>query len=130
MCKIFLVEDHKVMAQALVRILETHGHFDVTDVAENAEEALERLPNLQVDLALVDVVLPHTSGIDLVSKIRVKYPELPCLMISGRNAPQYVWRSLEVGARGYVLKDDMHDVIKGIRKVLDGDIYLSQPIRE
>jgi DNA-binding NarL/FixJ family response regulator len=130
MCKIFLVEDHKVMAQALVRILETHGHFDVTDVAENAEEALERLPNLQVDLALVDVVLPHTSGIDLVSKIRVKYPELPCLMISGRNAPQYVRRSLEVGARGYVLKDDMHDVIKGIRKVLDGDIYLSQPIRE
>lgn len=127
---ILLVEDHKVMAEALTTILNKRGKFEVSDVAETAEDALESLAGRQVDLALVDVVLPHTSGIDLVAMIHEKYPELPCLMISGRNASQYVKRSLAAGARGYVLKDDIHDVIKGIRRVLNGGIYLSKQIKE
>src|SRR5512141_3147595 len=130
MCRIFLVEDHKMMADALVSVLRRKGNFQVTDIAETAEDALERLPNVQVDLALVDVVLPHTSGIELVSRIREKYPGLPCLMISGRSASQYVKRSLEAGARGYVLKDDIQEVIVGIRRVLDGGIYLSKQLGE
>ena len=129
MCSILLVEDHKLMAEALTNILHNKGEFEVANVAGTAEEALERLSERQVDLALVDVVLPHTSGIELVSMIREKYPHLPCLMISGRNASHYVKRSLAAGARGYVLKDDIHDVIKGIRRVLDGGIYLSKQIK-
>jgi len=127
---ILLVEDHKVMAEALTHVLHKRGNFEVSDVAETAEEALVCLSERQVDLALVDVVLPHTSGIELVSMIHEKYPALPCLMISGRNASQYVERSLAAGARGYVLKDDIQDVIKGIQRVLDGDIYLSKQIKE
>jgi DNA-binding NarL/FixJ family response regulator len=130
MCTIFLVEDHKIMADALVSILRKQGNFTVTYVAGTAEDALERLPNVQVDLALVDVVLPHTSGIDLVSKLHEKYPGLPCLMISGRNASQYVKRSLAAGARGYVLKDDIQEVIFGIQRVLEGGIYLSKKLDE
>jgi DNA-binding NarL/FixJ family response regulator len=130
MCSILVVEDHKIMADALVRALRTKGNFNVYEVAQNAEEALERLPNLEVDLALVDVVLPHTSGIELVSMIREKYPRLPCLMISSWNAGHYVKNSLTAGARGYVLKDDLHDVIEGIRRVLDGGTYLSEQINE
>ena len=52
MCTILLVEDHKLMAEALVSVLHKNGKFKVADVAETAEDALERLPNLQVDLAL------------------------------------------------------------------------------
>ena len=132
MCSILLVEDHKVMAETLVHILRTKGKFYVADVAENAEEAMEwlseRTPEHQVDLALVDVVLPRTSGIELVSMIQQKYPDLPCLMISGRSAGHYVKRSLAAGARGYVLKDDVHDVMKGIRRVLKGGTYLSKQL--
>ena len=130
MCSILLVEDHKIMAEALVRVLNKKGNFKVAGVAESAEEALERLPGLQVDLALVDVVLPHTSGIDLVSTIRERYPQLPCLMISSWKADQYVQRSLVAGARGYVLKDDVYEVIDGIRQVLQGGTYLSKHIAE
>jgi DNA-binding NarL/FixJ family response regulator len=130
MCTIFLVEDHKMMADTLVSVLHKQGNFNVTEVAGTAEDALERLPNLKIDLALVDVVLPHTSGIDLVSKIRERYPDLPCLMISGRSSGQYVKRSLAAGARGYVLKDDIQEVILGIRRVLEGDIYLSKRLDE
>lgn len=127
---ILLVEDHKVMAEALTNILNRRGNFNVSDVAATAEDAMDCLSERQVDLALVDVVLPHTSGIELVSMIREKYPHVPCLMISGRNASHYVKRSLAAGARGYVLKDDIHDVIKGIRRVLSGDIYLSKQIKD
>ena len=134
MCSILLVEDHKIMAETLVRVLSTRGNFRVADVAESAEDALEWLSEHkgkpQVDLALVDVVLPRTSGIDLVSMIQEKYPGIPCLMISGRSAPQYVKRSLAAGARGYVLKDDLHEVMTGIRQVLLGGTYLSQKIEE
>jgi two-component system, NarL family, response regulator DesR len=132
MCSILLVEDHKIMAETLVHILRTKGQFNVADVAESAEDALEWLSqqeaDLQVDLALVDVVLPRTSGIELVSMIQQKYPGLPCLMISGRSAGQYVKRSLAAGARGYVLKDDFQDVVKGIRHVLEGGTYLSEQL--
>lgn len=134
MCSILLVEDHKVMAETLVHILRTKGKFNVADIAENAEEAMEwlseRNPEHQVDLALVDVVLPRTSGIELVSMIQQKYPGLPCLMISGRSAGHYVKRSLAAGARGYVLKDDVHDVMDGIRSVLKGGTYLSKQLNK
>jgi two-component system nitrate/nitrite response regulator NarL len=127
---IFLVEDHKLMAEALVSLLQRRGNFKVAEVAATAEEALERLQNLQVDLALVDVVLPHTSGIELVLRVREKYPSLPCLMISGRNSSQYVKRSLSAGARGYILKDSLHELIEGIEHVLGGGIYLSKQLDE
>jgi DNA-binding NarL/FixJ family response regulator len=134
MSLILLVEDHKIMADTLVHILRTKGDFQVADVAESAEDALEWLAerplDQQVDLALVDVVLPRTSGIELVAMIKQRYPNLPCLMISGRSAGQYVSRSMAAGARGYVLKDDLHEVMDGIRCVLQGETFLSQRLTD
>lgn len=132
MCSILLVEDHKIMADALVHVLRTKGKFNIADVAESAEDAMDWLAEQeaepQVDLALVDVVLPRTSGIELVSMIQQRYPGIPCLMISGRSAGQYVKRSLAAGARGYVLKDDIQDVMKAIQHVLEGGTYLSEQL--
>jgi DNA-binding NarL/FixJ family response regulator len=62
--------------------------------------------------------------------IQQKFPNLPCLMISGRSSGQYVKRSLAAGARGYVLKDDMHEVMTGIQQVLEGGTYLSKQLKE
>ena len=132
MCSILVVEDHKIMAETLVHILRTKGNFNVADVFESAEDAIEWLSERhdkhQLDLALVDVVLPRTTGIELVSMIQQKYPGLPCLMISGRSSGQYVKRSLEAGARGYVLKDNLQDVLQGIQHVLEGGTYLSKQL--
>ena len=76
----------------------------------------------------MDVVLPRTSGIELVSMIQQQYPVIPCLMISSRSAGHYVKRSLVAGARGYVLNDDLQDVLKGIQYVLEGGTYLSEQL--
>jgi DNA-binding NarL/FixJ family response regulator len=120
MTSIFLVEDHAIFAQSLQRMLHEKGHLDVVEIAGSAEEALEKIPNLNVDLVLVDVSLPQQSGISLVLFLHEKYPNLPCVMLSGHLSPHYVRSSLEAGARGYLVKDRAKYSI-GIRRFIGGN---------
>ena len=130
MISILLVEDHAIFADALSRLLQERGRHEVVEVVGTAEQAQERLPEVDVDLVLVDVSLPKMSGIDLVAKIHERYPKLPCLMLSGHNASQYVNRSLAAGARGYLLKEDVGGILEGIQQVLQGNVYVSKGLRE
>lgn len=130
MTSIFLVEDHAIVAKALTRLLHKRGNLDVVAVAETAEKTLEQLPEHKVDIVLVDVSLPRISGIDLVSQIHKKYPDLPCLMLSGHTSAHYVQRSLDAGARGYVIKDNTLGILEGIHRVLEGEIYVSEELRD
>ncbi len=129
MTSIFLVEDHAIFAQSLLRVLREKGHLEVIAVAGSAEEALEKIPGLNIDLVLVDVSLPKRSGISLVFLLHEKYPELPCVMLSGHLSPHYVRTSLEAGARGYLVKDRAEGILTGIRHVLEGEIYVSEELR-
>jgi DNA-binding NarL/FixJ family response regulator len=129
MTSIFLVEDHAIFAKALLRVLRERGQLDVVEVAESAEEALEKLPGLTVDLVLVDVSLPRKSGISLVLVLHEQYPELPCVMLSGHLSPHYARSSLAAGARGYLIKDDAEEILEGIQRVLQGEIYVSEDVR-
>ena len=129
MTSIILVEDHPIFAQALQRVLRERGHYDVVAVVHSAEEALDQLPHLAVDLALVDVSLPNRSGISLVLALQQKYPELPCVMLSGHVSQHYARSSLAAGARGYLVKDHIEDILEGIQRVLQGQIYVSEVVR-
>ena len=130
MSSILIVEDHKIVAEVLANILRRSGQYEVAGVVHTAEAALERLSEQYIDLVLVDVSLPYTTGIELVAMIRREYPRIPCLMISGHNTSLYVNRALEAGARGYIVKDDIHDIVKGIQHVLDGGTYLSNQLNK
>jgi len=130
MTSILVIEDHVVFGKALVRLLIEKANIDVVDVVRSAEEALEKLTTLHVDLVLVDVSLPTMNGIQLVSMIHQLLPDLPCLMLSGHLTPFYVQRSMDAGARGYVLKDDIPGVLEGVERVLNGEIYISNALRD
>jgi len=130
MVSVLVIEDHVVFGRALVRLLTEKTNVDVVEVVRSGEEALEKLATLNVDLALVDVSLPTMNGIQLVTAIHEQFPGLPCLMLSGHLTPFYVQRSLDAGARGYVLKDDIPGVIEGVQRVLDGEIYISNALRD
>jgi len=129
MPSILLVEDHAIFAEALLRMLRERGHLDVIAVAGSAEEALERIPDLTLDLVLVDVSLPKRSGISLVVVLHERYPTLPCVMLSGHLSPHYARRSLEAGARGYLIKDRADGILEGIEHVLRGEVYVSEELR-
>jgi DNA-binding NarL/FixJ family response regulator len=129
MTSIFLVEDHEIFATALLRVLRDRGKMNVVGMVHSAEEALAQLPGLEVDLALVDISLPHQSGISLVLTLQQKYPNLPCVMLSGHVSQHYARSSLEAGARGYLVKDHTEEILKGIQRVLQGEIYVSEVVR-
>jgi len=129
MTSIFLVEDHTIFAQSLLRVLRDKGHWDVVAIAGSAEEALEMIPELIIDLVLVDVSLPKRSGISLVLLLHEQYPDLPCVMLSGHLSPHYVRNSLEAGARGYLVQDCADAILTGIQRVLAGEIYVSEELR-
>jgi DNA-binding NarL/FixJ family response regulator len=129
MSSILIIEDHRLFADAVQRLLSGQSDLGIVDIVKSGEEALKKLPGLKVDLVLVDVSLPTISGIDLVQQIHTEFPHLRCLMMSGHMTPKYVKRSLEVGASGYVLKDDVNGIVEGIRRALDGEIYVSEALR-
>ena len=129
MSSIIVIEDHAAFSKALLRLLSEKGNLEVIEVIPSGEEALEKLPFLYVDLLLIDVSLPKMNGIRLVSLIQEKFPGMRCLMLSGHLTPFYVKRSLEAGARGYVLKDDIAGVLEGVESVLNGEIYVSKALR-
>lgn len=103
--------------------------MEIAAVAQSAEEALERIPELDVDLVLVDVSLPERSGISLVVALHEKYPDLPCVMLSGHLSQHYARSSLAAGARGYLVKDHTQEIIEGIERVLQGEVYVSEDVR-
>ena len=125
---ILIVEDHYAFGEALVSLLSEH--WTIASVMGSAEEALEQLSNLNVDMVLIDVSLPKMNGIELVGKIRAKYPNILCLMLSGHLTVSYMERALEAGARGYILKDDGLKIRDAVQRVFDGEIYVSDMLRE
>src|ERR1017187_10489108 len=93
--QVYLVEDHPVYAEGLVEILKSEPGLAVCGQAGSAEEALRDIPRLKPDLVLVDITLPGMSGLDLIKRLRPKYPEIKLLVISMREEQPYAARSEE-----------------------------------
>jgi DNA-binding NarL/FixJ family response regulator len=127
--KVFLVEDHPVYAEGLVEILKSEPGLAVCGQAGSAEEALRDIPGVMPDLVLVDITLPGMSGLDLIKRLRPKYPEMKLLVISMREEQLYAARVLRAGGDGYVMKQqDPEEIIDAIRDVLAGRIYVSEEV--
>lgn len=126
---ILLVEDHAGFANALRNMLNQNPSFQIAAVAETAGEALSYLRETPVDLVLVDYSLPDMSGVALVEALRAQWPAVPCAILSGHLSRQHARRALEVGARGYLIKDYPLEILEGIPRILNGEIFLSQDLR-
>ena len=126
---IFLVEDHAGFANALRHMLAQNPNLQIAAVAESAEAALRYLRESKVDLVLVDYSLPDMSGVTLVESLLSEHPDLPCAILSGHLSLQHARRAMEVGARGYLIKDNPLGILNGIPRILNGEIYVSEELR-
>lgn len=126
---ILLVEDHEGFAKALLNMLGQNPNLQVVAVAESAEAALQYLRQASVDLVLVDYSLPDMSGVNLLEALLTEYPALPCAMLSGYLSLDHARRALELGARGYMIKDNPIGILNGIPRILKGEIYVSDELR-
>lgn len=107
------------MRKALRDLLENEPNLTVSWEAESVEGALEQLPALNPDLILTDLSLPGASGLELVRALKRTRPELRCLVVTGYDGSLYRTSALQVGAAGFVTKDDPAEVLKAVRRLLD-----------
>jgi len=129
--KIFIVDDHPVFRTGLARILTREEGLSVCGMAGDAEKALSEIPRLGPDLALVDISLPGMNGLELVKKLRSLDSSTKFLIVSVHDEALYADRALRIGADGYIMKqEDPAEIIRAIRDVLSGHIYVSEEVLE
>jgi DNA-binding NarL/FixJ family response regulator len=128
--RVFLVEDHPVMREGYAALFARSPGLSVCGEAADATEALVRIREVEPDLALIDLALPGTSGLELIRQLRAFQPDLRVLVVSAHSETLYAERALRAGAQGYVMKDEAPaTIVDAARAVLDGERYLSPAMR-
>jgi len=128
--RILLVDDHPLMRQGMKALIEQHRRFKICGEAESAPRALELVARLQPDLAIVDISLNSTNGIELTKGLRSQCPSMQVLIISMHDENVYAERALRAGAMGYVMKHEAGDkIIAAIDQVLGGEVHLSDRVK-
>jgi DNA-binding NarL/FixJ family response regulator len=124
--RILVVDDHAIVRQGLTRLIEAECDLQVCSEAENAVQALEAVEKQQFDLAIVDISLEGTSGLELTERMKLRCPNLIVLVLSMHDGLLYAQRALRAGAAGYIAKYEAAEkIITAIRRVLSGKIYVS-----
>lgn len=124
---IMLVDDHPVMRNGLAQLIDQEPDLTVCGQFDDSARALEAIAALQPKLAIVDLSLKGSSGLDLVKNIKSAHPGVLILVLSMHDESLYAERVLHAGASGYIMKQEATDrVLSAIRKVLSGGIHLSE----
>ncbi len=124
--RILVVDDHPIVQEGLAAVINRESDMVVCGSAASAREALEAITKSKPDLALVDVSLESSHGVELVKDLTSRDMKVPVLMLSTHDEALYADRSLRAGARGYIMKREPHrKLLEAIRKVLRGEFYFS-----
>lgn len=129
--RIFLVEDHPITREGIRALIRSTSDLEVVGEAASGPEALDKIGDAAPDLALVDIAIDGSDGIELTKQLRALYPELKILAVSAYAEKVYAERAVRAGARGYVAKQEASDtLLEAIRNVLDGRLHLSESVRD
>jgi DNA-binding NarL/FixJ family response regulator len=129
MIQVAIVDDHKLVASGLEKLLNETGTIHVCSMAYSVAECREMLGKQQPDVLLLDVSMPDGNGIDLLPKIKAKYPNVKVLMLTSYGELAFVTSALEGGADGYVLKASMpEEIIAAVRTVAAGERFLCHEV--
>src|SRR5574339_68470 len=105
MINVLVAEDHPIVRDVLSRLLAKESDLEVVAMVRNGEKAVNAAIRHHPHVAVLDVSMPAMDGIEAIEEILVQSPQTRVLMLSGFNNNEYIRKSLEAGALGYVLKD-------------------------
>lgn len=129
MIKVAIVEDLPAYRSALETLLNESEGYACVGAYESAEGAIREIPVLQPDVVLADINLPTMNGIDLVRAIRDRCPNTLCMMCTAYDEDEKVFRALEAGAHGYILKSTSPvKIIEAITDLRNGGSPMSNEI--
>ncbi|NIO41490.1 MAG: response regulator [Burkholderiales bacterium] len=128
---VFLADDHAVVRDGLRFLLEAQPDIRVIGDAANGRETVRRVVQLCPDVAIIDIAMPELNGIEATQEIGEVCPSTQIIILSMHSTNEHVFRALQAGARGYLLKESAGiEVIKAVRAVHTGHHYLSQEISD
>lgn len=131
MIRVAIVDDHAIVRTGLRQFLSEQVDLRVTGEAGNGREALELARGGEVDVMLLDISMPDQGGVDALSAIKTRFPDLQVLILSGFPETHYATTLLRHGASGYVSKEaDPDEIVKAIRTVALGRRYISPAVAE
>ena len=127
--RIFLVDDHPLVREWLGHLINRQTDLVLCGEAGDASEAMREIRRRAPDAVVVDISLGGSSGIELVTEIKLAFPKIAVLVLSMHEDSTYVERALRAGALGYVAKrETTAKIVAAIRQVLRGQYFLSGPL--
>ena len=123
---VFVVDDHPLLRQGLALLINREKDLEVCGEAEEAQTAMREIAAKKPNILIADISLNGPDGLELLKNIRALYPSLPVLILSMHDESIYAERALRARANGYIMKQEATEkVLVAVRRILGGDIYLS-----
>ncbi|UZJ80991.1 response regulator transcription factor [Fictibacillus sp. KU28468] len=125
--KILLVDDHAVVRQGLMMLLNAHPDFDVAGEASEGNEGIQKALELKPDVVIMDLSMPHgKDGLSATSELKKQLPDCAILILTMHNDEEYLFQAIQAGASGCILKSAPHEeLMAAIQSVYYGNAYLN-----
>lgn len=128
--RVLIADDHAIVREGLRQLLNGQTDMEVAGEAEDGRQALEKVKSLHPDVILLDIAMPHLSGLEVISLIREAAPETQVVVLSMHSKETYVQQVLSSGALGYVLKaSPSTDILEAIRMAHRNEYFLSSRLK-
>lgn len=127
--KVYLADDHKILRESLVILLEQEEDIEVIGEAQDGQQAFREIMNLKPDIAILDISLPKLNGLEVTERIRKDCPNVKIIILTMHKNEDFIARAYNLGVNGYLLKDNaFEELLKAIHVVSDGGTYLCADI--
>jgi DNA-binding NarL/FixJ family response regulator len=129
--RVLTVDDHELVRKGIAAILSAEPGFELVAEANNGREAVRLFRECRPDVTLMDLRLPDESGVEATRQIRSEFPEARIIVLTSYDGDQDIYRALEAGVRGYLLKEMVHsEVLRAIRIVYSGKRFIPTEVSE
>jgi DNA-binding NarL/FixJ family response regulator len=129
--RVLCVDDHPLVRKGIASILANEADMELVGEANNGREAVEMFRQFKPDVVLMDLRMPDLDGTSATRMIRQEVPEAKIIALTSYDGDQDIYRALEAGVRGYILKEMVHtEVVRAIRTVHSGKRLMPQEVAE
>lgn len=127
--RVYLIDDHHVLRQAIATMLESEGGIDIVGQCGEGHTAIAEIADLKPDIAIIDLKMPGMGGLAVIGEIAQVAPKTGVIVFTMYDNPAYVWEATNAGASGYVLKSaGKEDLLRAINAVRAGAAYLQAEV--
>ncbi|WP_232511812.1 response regulator transcription factor [Herbaspirillum sp. meg3] len=129
--RIYIADDHTIVRDGLAVMLQVHSDIKVVGSGSDGRQAVKEVASLRPDIVIMDIAMPNLNGIEATLLLKDEAPGVKTIMLSMYATKEHIFRALQAGARGYLLKNSAgSELVNAIRVVQSGQRYLSQKIAD